>query len=461
MSKTYKILLDGQEIGSSLLENADAPMGVVFGEINFVNQNFGYDYFKNYCAANGIELACDYPEDKLISTSTIETLKVINDLGIANGIETNNAVSFSIDGKGYVGTGYSNKNDFWEYDPNTDTWTQKADFPGVGRITAAGFAIEGKGYIGMGYTSTGGSISLLKDFWEYDPTTDTWTQKADFEGSFRSGAVGFSINGKGYIGTGRGNLGVLYNDFWEYDPTTDIWTRKADFGGSIRGSAVGFSINNKGYIGTGYNNIGGSKKLLKDFWEYDPNTNTWIQKADFGGSPRTHAVGFSIGEVGYIGTGNATHLVGGETNDFWKYTPETNAWEQIINFEGKVRDRAVSFSIGNKGYVGLGYHYNGTAPIKYGDFWELSNLLSSMSSLESNNVKSIEVYPNPTSDYIWIKDTFQEVVLMHISGIVVNHYKEPIMNPISINHLENGVYLILGRDNSDKWKKGKFTIQKN
>ena len=87
-------------------------------------------------------------------------------------------------------------------------------------------------------------------------------------------------------------------DFWEYDPVTNAWTQKADFGGGPREQAVGFSIGGKGYIGTGYNG-----PYRQDFWEYDPATNTWTQKADFGGTARYGAVGFSIGSKGYIGTG--------------------------------------------------------------------------------------------------------------------------------------------------------------
>ena len=37
-----------------------------------------------------------------------------------------------------------------------------------------------------------------------------------------------------YIGTGNGNGYNLYNDFWEYDPSTNTWTQKANFGGSAR-----------------------------------------------------------------------------------------------------------------------------------------------------------------------------------------------------------------------------------
>jgi hypothetical protein len=94
-----------------------------------------------------------------------------------------------------------------------------------------------------------------------------WTPKAEFNGTARSGAVGFRINNKGYIGVGRDTNGGL-NDFWEYDPSTNTWSRKADFGGLTRSEAVGFSIANKGYVGTGYD--GYLTVALKDFWEYTP-----------------------------------------------------------------------------------------------------------------------------------------------------------------------------------------------
>ena len=40
----------------------------------------------------------------------------------------------------------------------------------------------------------------------------TWTQKTDFAGTARTGAAGFSIGNKGYIGTGN-TLGGLKKDF--------------------------------------------------------------------------------------------------------------------------------------------------------------------------------------------------------------------------------------------------------
>ena len=231
-------------------------------------------------------------------------------------------------------------------------WTQKADFGGTARVLAVGFSIGTKGYIGTGLSG----FSAV-DFWEYDSSTNLWTQKADFGGAARYAAVGFSIGSKGYIGTGsKQEPGFdLIKDFWEYDSSTNLWTQKADFGGAARYTAVGFSIGNKGYIGTGFYDV-----LKKDFWEYDPSTNLWTQKADFGGAARNRAVGFSIGTKGYIGTGNAT-------NDFWEYDPSTNLWTQKADFGGEARNDAVGFSIGNKGYIGTGSSHNS---VYYKDFWE-------------------------------------------------------------------------------------------
>jgi len=80
--KLYNIFLDDNKIGTTEFEKADAPMGGVFGKINFINISSGYDFFKTYCATNNIELVTDYPEDKLILTRTINNLTVKNEQGI-------------------------------------------------------------------------------------------------------------------------------------------------------------------------------------------------------------------------------------------------------------------------------------------------------------------------------------------------------------------------------------------
>ncbi len=89
--------------------------------------------------------------------------------------------------------------------------------------------------------------------------------------------------------------------------------------------------------------------------------DTWAQKGDFGSTARYGAVTFSIGDKGYLGTGWASLRV----KDFWEYDPATDSWSQKADFGGTARVFASGFSIGIKGYLGCGD--DGT-PTK--DFWE-------------------------------------------------------------------------------------------
>ena len=102
--------------------------------------------------------------------------------------------SFTIGNKGYIGGGRDTlvnlTKSFWEYDPSIDAWTQKADIPGVSRLCPAGFSIGNMGYVGLGNDST--SFTLLNDFWQYDNVSNTWLQKANFPGQYPWQTTSFS-----------------------------------------------------------------------------------------------------------------------------------------------------------------------------------------------------------------------------------------------------------------------------
>jgi len=276
------------------------------------------------------------------------------------GIVRGAATGFSIGTKGYIGCGidFSSapalKKDFWEYNPASNTWTQKANFGGTARSGAVGFSIGTKGYIACGFDN-----AVKNDMWEYDQASNAWTAKASFGGVPRDYAVAFALGGMGYLGTGYNAMSTNYNDFWQYNPSSNTWTQKANVGGGPRSSAFGFAANGKGYIGNGYD--AGPKN---DMWEYNPATNLWTQKANVPGGLRSDGVGFSIGNLGYIGTGDVGSV---SQNDFWEYDPLTNAWTQRANLTGLARSDAVGFSIGIKGYIGTGYD-----PVfnRLKDFWE-------------------------------------------------------------------------------------------
>ncbi|MGZ3756131.1 MAG: hypothetical protein ACXVAY_04295 [Mucilaginibacter sp.] len=78
--KQYHVLVDNNKIGVTAFEKADAPMGVVFGQLIFDNMTLGYTFFKDICLKNGVHFT-DYPEDKFITTFNIPNLQVFNSDG--------------------------------------------------------------------------------------------------------------------------------------------------------------------------------------------------------------------------------------------------------------------------------------------------------------------------------------------------------------------------------------------
>jgi len=345
------------------------------------------------------------------------------------GLARRGAVNFVIDNNAYIGTGLRaglsviSCDDFWKYDPTSDTWEQIASIP-TSNYGATGFSIGNKGYV---VTGAFGNYEL----WEYNPDSDTWTQKADFPGATRMYAVSFSIDGKGYCGTGGGGP-VHLNDFWEYDPNSDTWTQKTDFGGIPRLNAKAFVINHKGYIGTGEDSNG----YLNDFWEYNPVSDTWTQISDFSGLPRSGAVGFSINTKGYIGVGRDSNNY---FNDFWEYDPIIDTWIQKENISDIDRIIPFGFSINSKGYIGAGF--DGSVDLK--DFWEYDPLISKIEETTSND--EISIYPNPANNIINIEISksgkiqlinLQEQVLKEVDVL------DKKTTNIDITDLSCGIYLI-------------------
>lgn len=273
------------------------------------------------------------------------------------------AVSFELNGKAYVGTGFDGtyRKDIWEYDPATNTWAQIADLGGAGRAYAVGYSVSGKGYISTGYTG-----GFLADVWEWNPLNNTWTQKSNFAGGARQGAFAMNIAGKAYITTGFD--GSYKKDIWEYAPLTDTWIQKTMYPGTARIYATGFVIGGKGYVGSGYD-----ATYRKDFYAYDQVTNTWSAIADLTGNIRGGAIGFTVNGNGYVGLGDdGVNL----RKDLWEYNPMVNIWSRKSDLPGLAREHAVAFTLGNQAYIVTGSD-NGTG--YYKDLWQWNNNFCNLS----------------------------------------------------------------------------------
>ncbi|MBT1696848.1 T9SS type A sorting domain-containing protein [Fulvivirgaceae bacterium PWU4] len=261
------------------------------------------------------------------------------------------AIGFSIGQKGYFGLGYDNstaQNDFWEYDPARNTWERKADFPGGGREASVEFVINGKAYVGLGFYRSP-SFTYTKDFYVYDPATNTWSPIAEFPGVKRAYAAAFVLNGKAYVGLGFSSPNS-YADFYEYDPVQNTWRQVADFPKTGNGS--GFAINNTGYVYMG-----------TELYAFDPSagaTGTWTKKADLKFSAYT-ASNFVINNKAYVVGGSSGYVT-------QVYDPSNNTWSMKEPYPSVSYQYTSAFVIDNKGYAGLGSGYSGNAA----DLWEYS-----------------------------------------------------------------------------------------
>jgi N-acetylneuraminic acid mutarotase len=383
----------------------------------------------------------------------------VSDFG---GIPRAGGISFSIDSFGYVGLGFyindttfadTYPTDFWQYNPYTNEWKQKASFPGDGRLNPTSFVIGSKAYVGLGF----GSGPNQNNFWEYDPSIDTWTQITNYGGGQRESAFGFSIGGKGYVGMGYTDTASTYKkDMWEYDTTSGTWTQLQDFPGLEVDDDFLFSIAEKAYIGFGYNSLNSSQ--LNDLWQYDPSSDTWTQLANFSGNPINGApFAFSIGGKGYLDVYYDSSANDPSSANYSSYFGEYNAltdmWVQKDSFSGNARMGLGYFSVDNRGYAGIGTPFSAGSCVK--DFWMYTpdSVATGLKSIDDN---SIVIYPNPVSDKIYISATLTNTSISILDMTGQSWQVQIIGNEINVSALPSGVYC-LRLQNSDGFLISKFT----
>ncbi len=116
---------------------------------------------------------------------------------------------------------------------------------------------------------------------------------------------------------------------------------------TARNGAAGFAVGSKGYVTTGYTVYKdddpmhtGGYAYLKDTWEYDPATNEWRQMDDYPGDARINAIAFTIGNYGYVGTGQSKDDK--QTKDFYRFDPTApsgSQWSIVNGFGGQKKSR--------------------------------------------------------------------------------------------------------------------------
>lgn len=356
-------------------------------------------------------------------------------------------------------------------------WIQKSSFGGVGRHRAVGCATENIGYLGLGHVNGSGVDISYKDWWEYDPSSDTWSQKANYPVN-NHGATSFVVNDQPCVGGGS----ALNGEFFKFDPIQNTWNPIAACPFFNPGDTQGFSVNNKGYVYVGTNMAeydpssnswaltaappmtfgswtcsfaiegSGYVKAGNKLYEYKPEHNTWTQRANFPGTSSGGSYGFSILQRGFVTCG----YVGGlstVTDQVWSFYPGTNSWQMELAFPGTNRRFPVAFAIHNRGYFGTG-----TNGINLNDFWQYNPTINTSDINELPSI-SWKIYPNPSSDFLQIHfdnelghETYGE--MYDLTGKLV--LRTPLTlgdNELDIQSLTPGTYVFCVEQNGVKTSK--------
>ena len=342
-------------------------------------------------------------------------------------------IGFSLDGFGYVLTGgangqvFSATKDFFKYDPNTDTWEQLPDYPGPNRGYGIGDVWNGKVYFGFGLDG----FSLLNDLWSWDPTNG-FTQLPSCPCTGRVHPALIAVDGKVYVGAGgaSGNL----NDFWEYDIASQTWAQRTNLPGN-RHHPYQFTLNGDIYIGNGH---------LSSWYRFDPASNTWTQVASL--VARVAGAQFSYNGKGYALSGSDVNHNRFSTGEFWEYDPVTDAWTSLPPHPGNSRFGPTQFVIDNYIYLAGGYdRFDPTnTMIPMTTMWRY-DLGPSSVGLDETSPEESFIYPNPANNDINIvlnKDVSAAAVIniYSLSGQLM--MTAPYANNINISELNNGMYIL-------------------
>ncbi|MGO1242852.1 MAG: Kelch repeat-containing protein [Sphingobacterium sp.] len=265
----------------------------------------------------------------------------------------NGAAGFTLDDKGYVIGGYVKNvgvvNDGAAFDG--ETWADIPDFPGAARQMAVGFAIDGNGFVGTGSTGT----EDLQDFYKYNASSKQWTKIADFPGNARYGAVAFAVGGYGYVGLGSTKTDAKFSDFYRYDPSSDTWTEINVPFKYKKAFAFSFIIDGKAYVGGGYSN---SSSLPEDFYSFDGTE--WRTLADLDrdddsytyDARKYNAATFVLGNKGYVVSGRSGSAI---SSSVFEYDPASDTWnDERDPLSTDAREKGVGFALNGVGYITTG-----------------------------------------------------------------------------------------------------------
>lgn len=196
-----------------------------------------------------------------------------------------------------------------------------------------------------GFTGTSPSAAVgtfRKEVYHWNGTS--WLQKADFSRTIARSAFAYDSDRHVFVSNG-GNRDPAeaftappVGDTWEYDASTDTWTQKS----------IGLGPPQRSLHAMAYDSVRkrmvlvaeGDKTMPPILWEYDGATSSWTEKSPPPFASRNrHAMVFDGTRVLLYGGKLQHNLVGPDLSDTWSYDGTT--WTEIAGAGGIERSRHV------------------------------------------------------------------------------------------------------------------------
>ncbi len=354
------------------------------------------------------------------------------------GTARDDAASFSIGDKTYVGTGmevgWGLTNDWWCFNAQTGNWAAIAAMPTTPRQYCAAFTVGDTGYVFGGVDA----IGAVSELWAYYPETDQWAQKSSMPAEARYACAAVEAWNYGILATGMLASGVPTKEAWKYFPATDSWEEMNPVPGPSRHRAVAIQDGGGMLIAGGADSTG---TALSDAWSYPVwfETGTYYQRADLP-APRYEMKG---------GSQYVMVIVGGADSDTSFHDDAwggyTGDWSTLPSFPGGPRRGGVGAGIevtsnwSNSFFFGLGLDQ---ARTRHNDWWRLDFAVG----IEDKDMSRIGLYPNPATHLITVTwpTTWPDarIRIMDALGRTVHDLQVNSGSPIDVSRLAPGRYVV-------------------
>jgi ELWxxDGT repeat protein len=331
----------------------------------------------------------------------------------------------------YINT--TDSNSLYQFNGTTQTKVANVNSEDVNFIGAEVTSFNGKIY-GYGFTTTD-SPTIGRELYVYDPATDTYSLVKNIAtGANNSGISNFVTVGSELYFEAEGKV-------WKTDGTEN-GTILVVAASSLTGTDSYFSWNGKLFF---EGDAGGTSN--DQLWKYDPNTDTITNVSNITGS--SVANGNDHDPSDYAVVGNYMYYRGEPADDTNGYLYRTNGdttelitsaikdIDDIVVLNGKLYFEGDNGTTGNELYV----------------------VDSTTLSIESVSKNTLQIYPNPASEFIQIASEYlnSSYKIYSILGQVV---KEGVItsSQISVSGISKGNY-ILKVSQDDKIATQKLIIQ--